>query len=473
MTANDDIVSHVSQYCREHNMFNGDSVLVALSGGGDSVALLVLLLELREQFNISVTAAHLNHSLRGVESDRDNSFCSKLCETLHVPLISKRLEPGVIENLDGSIETAARNIRMAFLEETAQNIGAGKIATGHTADDQVETIVQRLLRGTGPAGLAGILPIRDNRWIRPLLGMKRNILREYLQKKSISYCDDTSNDDVTFLRNRIRHKILPMMRDETNGTIDRTIIRLANISQIQESWISQEVNKAFERCCYHLDGYKILLEKNMFISYHILIQQRIVRCCLKHLEGAGRDDDSVEITNILRTLTRKRSTVRVTVAVTAECNECYLAFSRSLNRNIPKPVVCPGTTVLPFEYGLISASIVEKKPSENNTVSSVMLPLTIIERLGTLSAGTIRAGETMAALNKKGTIRIRDLFSDACIPTSFRETIPVIHAGAVPIWIPGLINIADTLNMYGESSDNRCIHLTLESGIQWRSGQTQ
>ena len=175
----------------------GDKVIIALSGGGDSVGLLHVLNEMRENFGIVLEAAHLNHSLRGDESDLDEQFCRELCARLSMHLSVKKMAPGTIESGSLSIETCAREQRLRFLEETRVSRCADKIVTGHTLDDQAETVLQRILRGTGPTGLQGILPVREQ-WVRPLLCVSRSEIREYLKTKGFCYRDDSSNEDVVF-----------------------------------------------------------------------------------------------------------------------------------------------------------------------------------------------------------------------------------------------------------------------------------
>ena len=231
-----DFEKKIMEYCFEHKMFPRGKVLVALSGGGDSVALLHLLIKISDDFGISIEAAHLNHSLRGKESDKDESFCRDLCSSLNIPLTVERLKAGEISLNEGSIETAAREARMAFLKRAAMRGNIIRIATGHTLDDQAETILQRMIRGTGPTGLTGILPVRENLWVRPVLCAYREEVRNYLDRMGISYREDSTNQDTSFFRNRIRHELLPLLRERFSPNITSVLSRMSELARIQEDY---------------------------------------------------------------------------------------------------------------------------------------------------------------------------------------------------------------------------------------------
>ena len=197
------MIDKIKRAVNSYNMTDTDSLTVALSGGADSVALLYAMAELKEEYSFSLSAAHLNHNLRGEESDRDEEFCKKTCEKLGIPLITESVDvKKEAEESGESIETAARRIRYDFLSR----VSSGKIATAHTADDNLETVIFNLSRGTDLAGLCGIPPVRDN-IIRPLIFCTREDIENYLKEKGASYCTDSTNNEDIYKRNFIRHNI--------------------------------------------------------------------------------------------------------------------------------------------------------------------------------------------------------------------------------------------------------------------------
>ncbi len=200
------MITKVKQAVENYNMLSaGSEVTVALSGGADSVALLYAMKELG---GLRLRAAHLNHMLRGEEADRDEEFCQELCKRLEIPLITERIDIAEIAEKTGeSIELCARKQRYAFFERAA---AGGIIATAHTADDNLETVIFNLARGTGLSGLCGIPPVRDN-IVRPLIYCQRAEIEEYLSKKGQAFCTDSSNSQDAYTRNYIRHNISPLL----------------------------------------------------------------------------------------------------------------------------------------------------------------------------------------------------------------------------------------------------------------------
>ncbi|MBP1689939.1 MAG: MesJ, partial [Deltaproteobacteria bacterium] len=214
---------------RRHAMLEpGDTVLAAVSGGADSVALLVALLDLRDEFEITIAAAHLDHGLRGVESGADRLFVEDLARRYEVPCASEAASVP-----PGNVEAEARRLRYAFLERAADQLGATKIATGHTRDDQAETVLLRVLRGAGRRGLGGIRP-RRGRIIRPMLGCDRIQVRAFLVERGLAWRRDYSNFDLTLERSRMRHGFLPALAREFNPRLTAALADLADVMREED-----------------------------------------------------------------------------------------------------------------------------------------------------------------------------------------------------------------------------------------------
>ncbi len=200
------MLSELLRMLRKYDMLRaGDSVTVAVSGGADSMALLFGLYLLREKLHITLCAAHFNHRLRGAESDRDEAFVRAFCERMDIPLV---VGSGSVTAGEKGLEAAARDARYAFFATLP-----GKIATAHTADDNAETVLMHLVRGTGLKGLGAIAPVRGN-IIRPMLLVTREQVLKFLEEYRVDYVNDTTNDSSDFLRNRLRHAVMPLLRAE-------------------------------------------------------------------------------------------------------------------------------------------------------------------------------------------------------------------------------------------------------------------
>lgn len=226
------------------------SVTVALSGGADSMALLHMLLEERERFNYILSAAHLNHMLRGAEADRDEAFVRRVCAELSIPLRAARVPVAQNARPGESLETAARRVRYAFLEEAAAGLadraGCGhyRIATAHHLDDQAETVLFRLIRGSGLKGLSGIPPMRG-RIIRPLLDISRREIEDYCREKGIAYVTDSTNHTDDYARNRIRRQVMPVLTAIQPGAAE-ALGRFARTAGEEDAYLDRLAAAALE-----------------------------------------------------------------------------------------------------------------------------------------------------------------------------------------------------------------------------------
>ena len=223
------ILEQIKKAIRRHNLIaEGDKVLIGVSGGPDSVALLYLLNKLKKEFKLTLHIAHLDHMLRK-DSYRDAEFVKRLAERLKLPSTITQVNVKELAK-KGSLEEIARNARLAFLFKIAKDVNADKIALGHNSDDQAETVLMRIIRGTGLYGLSGILPKRNiagYEIIRPLLEVKRKDIEAFLKRKGIKPCIDMSNLEDIYFRNRIRNKLLPLLEKEYNKNIKEVLANMA------------------------------------------------------------------------------------------------------------------------------------------------------------------------------------------------------------------------------------------------------
>ena len=223
----------------------GDRVGVAVSGGGDSIALLLLLEDLRAELGITLLVLHLNHQLRGADSDADEQFVAELARARGCELVSARRDVAAeARRLGGNVEDAARRLRYEFFAEVAKSGRATRVAVAHTADDQAETVLGRLLRGTGLAGLAGIYPVVGP-VVRPLLDVRRSALRQYLAARGQSWREDASNFDVSRQRARIRHRLLPQLENDFQPAAVERLAELARLARADETFWSALVEDRF------------------------------------------------------------------------------------------------------------------------------------------------------------------------------------------------------------------------------------
>ena len=282
----DSIMARVYDTVQAHDMLlPGDAVLAGVSGGPDSVALLGILKDLSHPLLLKIGVAHLNHSLRGEESDRDATFVRELVALHGFPLHIHQTDVATYarENRK-SIEEAAREARYAFYRKIASLHGYNRLALGHNSDDNAEQVLMNLLRGSGPRGLMGIPPIRENWVIRPLIQVSRQEILAYLDHHHQPFVLDSSNADTRFLRNRVRHDLLPCLAKDYNPEIKSAINRLSRLLRAEDVWMEGETR---ERLSHHLerrDSREVRLPRDFFVALPEALARRAIRAAIKEVK---------------------------------------------------------------------------------------------------------------------------------------------------------------------------------------------
>jgi tRNA(Ile)-lysidine synthase len=283
------LVERVRRTIHKHALVGADArVLVALSGGPDSVALVHLLLELQASGDLSVVGlVHFNHQLRGVDADADEAFCRAMAKAMDLPIEVGRADVAAAARAAGrSIEDLARELRYAFFGQAADRTGADAIALGHSLDDQAETFLLRLIRGAGARGLAAILP-RAGRVIRPLLEISRAELRHYAADRSLAFCSDATNADLTIPRNRVRHELIPYLEREFSPGISRVLAREAELARQDEDHLQAEAIDFANSIVLRRTGGTTELDAAALRSLPLALAARVARHALS-LQAPGR-----------------------------------------------------------------------------------------------------------------------------------------------------------------------------------------
>lgn len=281
------VADRVLRTVRRRRLFERDArVVVAISGGADSVALLHVLRELEPDGSLTVAgAAHFNHQLRGAAADEDERFCRSLAATLGVPFEAGRGDVRSLARQQGrSVEDAARQARYAFLSAAADRLGADAIAVAHTRDDQAETFLLRLLRGAGPRGLTGIQP-RAGRVVRPLIDVTRAEVRAYIEERGLAFREDVTNRDVTIPRNRVRHELIPYLEREFSPGIVDVLAREAAIARDDEDRLQIEAIDFARTVVLRSSDAGVELDTAALTSLHPALASRVARIALSQLAG--------------------------------------------------------------------------------------------------------------------------------------------------------------------------------------------
>ena len=255
----------------------GESVIVGVSGGADSMVLLELMARLREPLELSVQAVHVNYGLRGEASRLDEYLVRRRCRALDIFLTVHRateLSPEA-----ANLEERAREIRHEVLRAEAREVGASAIVLGHTLDDQAETILMRLMRGSGLTGLAA-MRAREGIIVRPLLKIPRTAIRKYAKERAISYRDDQSNLDLEFTRNRVRYQLLPLLREHFNPAITQTLVQSAELVGEDEQFMD-ELSETLYRRFVKESSAGVSIASTEFLEFPNALQRRVLRSMLR------------------------------------------------------------------------------------------------------------------------------------------------------------------------------------------------
>ncbi len=431
-----DLFPAVKSYIDRHGMIRpGDGIVIGVSGGPDSVSLLDLLSRLRISLDLRLFVAHLNHQLRGLASDEDQQFVSDLAASMDLPCFSERATlPG-----GGSPEEAARDARLAFFERVLRNTGASRVALGHSRSDQAETVLMRLIRGAGTTGLGGIRPVRDGIWIRPLLGISRQQIQEYVTHRNLHVRHDDSNRDTRFLRNRIRHRLLPEIASDYNPSIEAVLARSAEIIQGEDQLLGQQAESAYRKALRYEGKRKIILDENAVFGYHIALQRRLFRTAFFQLRGGARDLDEKGVGRMEGLRLAPAGSVQVSADISVHLSSPWLILSR------PTPafetdVAVPGVTEIPeigasVETKLRPAGDVQKDELSSDPFRACF-DLDAIG--GCLTLRNRLRADRFAPLGMSGTQKVSDLLINLKIPRPLRDEVPLLLGGQAILWVVGL-----------------------------------
>lgn len=276
------VLERIENTISRYNMIPlGARLGVAVSGGADSVFLLYFL---AERGGVPLTVLHVDHGLRGVDSDLDSTFVEVMAGQLRLPFIRYAMGP-----VTGNLEQYCRRERMAFFARVISQGLVECVATGHTASDQAETVLMRLLRGTGTTGLRGVLPVTREGLVRPLLGVRRDEVRDWLRSRGIAWREDGSNSSVSFLRNRVRAQLLPVMR-ELDPSVDGALERVAELAVLDEDYWRREAAAVLEKCGRWERG-GLVIDRRELTGVHPALLGRVLRMGLERVFGDLRRVD--------------------------------------------------------------------------------------------------------------------------------------------------------------------------------------
>lgn len=444
----------VSDTIARYGMMEGArSVLAAVSGGADSTALLLLLAAWCAPREIALGAVHLNHGLRGEESDRDERFVRGLCAEMHIPLFCERADIAALAGKRRcSVELAARDARYELFERTAERGGYDCIATAHTADDNAETVLHHLIRGSGLAGLCGIPPVRG-RIVRPLIEVMRGEIEQYLAARGQTFVVDSTNASPDYTRNRIRADILPLLKKE-NPALCAALGRMGERLRRDEEALSGMAERALGRADSE-DG----LSLPVLREYPPAVQ---VRALAQAAERAGCGNlAACHREALLRLVSDGSSCARQQLpgGVFAAKRYDRLFFEREQHGAFEPRLLHPGENALP-SGGILLAEWLDAPPErENLNKIDTTAILDCDKIIGNLVLRGRLPGDRMAPLGGAGSKSLKKLYIDRKIPQPQRGLIPVLADDLGPCWCAAL---GADRRAAADSGSGRCLVLTVK-----------
>ncbi|OQY04678.1 MAG: tRNA lysidine(34) synthetase TilS [Desulfobacteraceae bacterium 4572_123] len=425
--SNSPLVRKAVRTAENHGMLaHGDHVLAGVSGGPDSVALLHLLLLLAPKFSLEIGIAHVNHCLRQAESDRDANFVSFLAAKLDLPYHECRVDVSKYRKKHKlSLEEAARRVRYTFFNKIAMENRYGSIALGHNCDDNAELVLMNILRGSGSLGISGIPALRwrnDPRLkiIRPLISSGRAEIIAFLEKYNLEYVLDSSNSDTRFLRNRIRHRLLPLLRESYNSAAVKNINRLSLLANSEEQWLEEMTAPLFCDAVMDANTDCITLSIQAILKAHVAARRRIIRKAVLTCRGSLRRIGFSHIEAILDLLKNKATekTIDLPDRIRVRRRHSTLVITRekrplreiSPRQNVPDNMKSAGPDTAFLDMDKFSFPIIVRPP---------------------------RPGDRFTPLGMKGSQKLKKYFINHKTPRYERTRCPLLVSHDKIIWVPG------------------------------------
>ena len=279
---------------------SGDNIVLGISGGPDSICMLYILNSLKKDLNFNIYVAHINHMLRE-NAKLDEEYVKNTCKKLNIPVYIKHIQiKEIAEKEKRGIEETGRKVRYEFFEEILRKTNSNKIATAHNLNDSIETIILNIIRGTGISGLAGIEPIRENKFIRPLIECERKEIEEYCKLNKLEPRIDESNYENKYNRNKIRNICIPYLQKELNSNVIKNISRLSEIANEEQKYIEKNVEKSINKICIENTENKIILDLKMFVKEELVIKRRLILYTINKLIGTTINIEKINIDDIIK-----------------------------------------------------------------------------------------------------------------------------------------------------------------------------
>lgn len=449
-------MKRIEKFIQKYHMLTcGDRVIAGVSGGADSVCLFLMLLELREKIGFDLIAVHVHHGLRGEAADQDQQFVEALCEQHRIPLEIFRVNlESIAKKRKQSLEEAGRMVRREAFDSVCKKYGGNKIALAHHQNDNAETLLWNLSRGTGLDGLGGIRPV-NGKFIRPLLCMNRKEIEEYLAKRKQSYCIDETNAGTDYTRNKLRHLVLPILEEQVNSAAVRHMNEtMEQIWELQE-YMQEQVEAAYQECVQeHFEkACWIQIQQKSFETFPELIKKMVIRKGMEQVGGKKRDLSHKHVDVMMELMNKQVGrTVDLPYEMHAKRNyegirlEKRRTYSSGEEKKAEIMQECmselniPGETILADRNLKLRCKILEKP--KNLSIKDI--PQKIYTKWfdygiikSSLYIRTRQAGDTIVIDEKGHQKKLKNWFVDEKIPKEVRDSQLLLAENNEILWVLG------------------------------------
>lgn len=447
---NDELLEKVNSWADKNNVLRPNTLVIAgVSGGADSVCLLHVFTMLSKSRSFSVAAVHINHMLRGAESDGDEKFVKTICEKWGITIRVFREDVGMFSYENKySIEEAGRILRYKRLNQVLEETDAQHIAVAHHSGDQAETVFLNLLRGAGLDGLSG-MPAVSDRIIRPLLMVGKNEIEEYMKRNGLVYRTDSSNYDNIYLRNAIRNDIFPAIQKQTGVNIIPSLTRASTHLKTDKDFLDQFTKEKFGSVLLYESKKKIVLRRSELIKLHPAISTRIIRMVWKKVTGSSKGLESIHVMIALDIASKSGNKTAVLpkgVRVAAEYDN--IDISRNAEGEAPKTfsisILVPSSIDLPNEEIRIETKLYSKEQYirefgriEKEKESSLTQLFDYDRIKKGINIRSRRPGDIFFPYKGSGTKKLKDFLIDIKVPRNKRDTVPLLAEDKNIIWVIG------------------------------------
>lgn len=420
---------------------HGDRVVVAVSGGPDSVCLLDILYQLKDDLGIGLVVAHLDHGLRPEVDEAETRFVKSLADSLQLPFETEKAGR-LIARQGSSLEERARNIRYGFLEQTLRKFSARKIAVGHNLNDQAETVLMRLLRGSGPSGLGGIPPLRNKKIIRPLIEVSRQEVESYIKERGLEYVTDTTNLEPRYLRNRIRLELLPQLR-KYQPRIVELLGQTAGIMRKDEECLEEMAEAWVKGQDKSGDGRKPRFLLSSFNNLPEALKSRVIRTALRQAGGSLRRVGLRHIEAVRRLAASEKPQATANLPNHVSVRKDYDMLVFDLVKDAQAQGFCclldgPGTFHLDALGCTVSLEETAKSALTEMNQSPWVAFLSAEKLAYPLVIRNFLPGDRFVPLGMKGHKKLKDFFIDLKLSSESRARIPILTHSDRIVWVCGL-----------------------------------